>query len=141
MMNEYCQKHYLPLPEYETDYASDSIGFVSVLNVCDKEYQSDSKSTKKKAEQNAAGKAALDIGLVKMDDLEARIGSPSPGTSRIGSRSLVNGSVCSSGVGLVDRSAVITNTTSLLSGEVKSSFSSRFSAGTADTSVAEREFA
>ena len=122
MVNEYCQKHNLPLPEYETDYASDSIGFVSVLNACDKEYQSDSKSTKKKAEQNAAGKAALDIGLVKMDELEARIGSPSLGTSRIGSQSLVNGSVCSSG-------------------EVKSSFSSGFSAGTADTSVAEREFA
>ena len=68
MVNEYCQKHYLSLPEYVTEFPDDSTGFVSVLTLCDKEYRSKPMAAKKKAEQNAAGKAALDLGLVTINE-------------------------------------------------------------------------
>lgn len=68
IMNEYCQKNYLPLPDYVTEYASDSTGFVAVLTVCDKEYRSKPRASKKKAEQNVAGIAALGLGLVTIDE-------------------------------------------------------------------------
>lgn len=105
MVNEYCQKNYLPLPEYETDYPEDATGFVSVLTVCDKEYRSKPMAAKKKAEQNAAGKAALDIGLVKIDR-DTRNGPMTSGAS------------CTSGARLVDKSAVNGSpTSSMLGGE------------------------
>ena len=75
VVNEYCQKHYLPLPEYVTEFPADSTGFVSVLTVCDKEYRSKPMAAKKKAEQNAAGKAALDLGLVTFNERDYMSGS------------------------------------------------------------------
>lgn len=83
IVQEYCQKHYLAMPEYVTDYPSDATGFVSVLTVNGKEYHSKPMSAKKKAEQDAAGRAAVDIGLVKLD-------------SRLESYTPVNGSVSGS---------------------------------------------
>ena len=92
MINEYCQKNYLPLPEYVTEYPDDSTGFVSVFTVCGKEYQSKPRGSKKKAEQNVAGIAALDIGLVKLNEREreegSSVGEGSSVTSSIGTSSL-----------------------------------------------------
>ena len=92
MINEYCQKNYLPLPEYVTEYPDDSTGFVSVLTVCGKEYHSKPRGSKKKAEQNVAGIAALDIGLVKINEREGEegssVGEGSSVTSSIGTSSL-----------------------------------------------------
>jgi dsRNA-specific ribonuclease len=87
MVNEYCQKNYLPLPEYVTEFPDDSTGFVSVLTVCDKEYRSKPMAAKKKAEQNVAGKAALDIGLVTINERDYASGP----------KSTVNSSYTSSG--------------------------------------------
>ena len=90
IVNEYCQKNYYPLPEYTTDYPSDASGYVSVLSVCDKEYRSKPMQVKKKAEQDAAGRAALDLGLVTVDEGE-------------GTRSPVNGSFTPVNVGSASR--------------------------------------
>ena len=68
MLNEYCQKHYQPLPQYETEYPEDSTGYIAVVKVCGKEYCSTVEMAKKMAEQKAAGKAALDLGLVKVEE-------------------------------------------------------------------------
>ena len=69
MVNKYCQKNYLlPRPEYVTELSDDTIGFVSVLTVCGKTYRSKPCGSKKKAEQNVARIAALDIGLVKINE-------------------------------------------------------------------------
>ena len=94
MVNEYCQKSYQPLPEYVTEYPDDSTGFVSVLTVCGKEYQSKPRGSKKKAEQNVAGIASLDIGLVKINDRE-------------GGEGPVNGRGSSLGDGFPDRRATV----------------------------------
>ena len=67
ILNEYCQKHYLPLPEYSTEYPESSLGYIAVVDVCGKQYRSTVQMAKKKAEQNAAGKAALDLGLVELE--------------------------------------------------------------------------
>ena len=75
MVNEYCQKNYQPLPEYETEYSDNATGFVSVLTICGKEYQSKPCGSKKKAEQNVAGIAALDIGLVEREGREGPLNS------------------------------------------------------------------
>ena len=118
IVNEYCQKNYLPLPEYETDYPDDATGFVAVLSVRGKEYRSKPMSKKIKAEQNAAGKAALDIGLVTIGNGPGGMGS-------------LNGASHSSGGGLVEKPAVNGSATSSLlgRGSVASSISSgRFSA-------------
>ena len=82
IVNEYCQKNYLPLPEYETEHADNATGFVSVLTICDKEYRSKPHGSKKKAEQNVAGIAALDIGLVKINEREGREGPVNSRESR-----------------------------------------------------------
>ena len=74
IVNEYCQKNYQPLPEYVTEHSDNAAGFVSVLTICGKEYQSKPCGSKKKAEQNVAGIAALDIGLVKINEREGREG-------------------------------------------------------------------
>ena len=87
MVNEYCQKNDLPLPEYVTEFPDDSTGFVSVLTMCDKEYRSKPMAAKKKAEQNVAGKAALDIGLVTINERDYASGP----------KSTVNSSYTSSG--------------------------------------------
>ena len=86
ILHEYCQKNYLPLPEYVTEYPDDSIGFVSVLIVSGKEYRSKPCGSKKKAEQNVAGIAALDIGIVKINEI-SREGEEGPviGSSATGS--------------------------------------------------------
>ena len=68
IINEYCQKHYQPLPVYATDFPDDSTGYVSVLSVCGKQYHSKPMPAKKKAEQDVAGRAALDLGLVMADE-------------------------------------------------------------------------
>ena len=92
IVQEYCQKNYLPLPEYAMEY---SRGFVSVVTVCGNEYRSKPMGTKKKAEQNAAGMAALDMGLVTISESEGR-----------GARGQANSSVNgASGLGLSSRSA------------------------------------
>lgn len=70
ILNEYCQKHYIPLPQYETEYPEDSTGYIAVVKVCGKEYCSTVEMAKKMAEQKAAGKAALDLGLVKVEERE-----------------------------------------------------------------------
>ena len=75
MVNEYCQKNYKPLPEYVTEWPADATGFVSVLTICGKEYQSKPCGSKKKAEQNVAGIAALDIGLVEKEGREGPLNS------------------------------------------------------------------
>ena len=90
IVNEYCQMNYLPLPEYVAQHPDDSTGFVSVLTVHGKEYQSKPHASKKKAEQNVAGIAALDIGLVKINEISRKgeegpvIGSSITGTSGVG---------------------------------------------------------
>ena len=66
-LNEYCQKHYLPLPVYETEYPEDSTGYIAVVKVCQKEYISTVEMAKKSAEQKAAGLAALDLGIVQIE--------------------------------------------------------------------------
>ena len=110
MVNEYCQKSYQPLPEYVTEYPDESTGFVSVLTVCGKEYQSKPCGSKKKAEQNVAGIAALDIGLVKINDRE---GGESPVNSRGSSvtsnlsTSSLGGLSGSLGSGFSDRRAAV----------------------------------
>ena len=92
MISEYCQSKYLPLPEYVTEYPDDSTGFVSVLTVCGKEYRSKPRGSKRKAERNVAGIAALDIGLVKLNEREGEegssVGEGSSVTSSIGTSSL-----------------------------------------------------
>ena len=88
IVNEYCQKNYLPLPEYATQLPDDSTGFVSVMTVHGKEYQSKPHASKKKAEQNVAGIAALDIGLVKINE-----------NSRKGEEGPVIGSSVTGGIG------------------------------------------
>ena len=92
MINEYCQKNYLPLPEYDTEYPDDARGYVAVLTVNGKEYRSKPCPAKKKAEQDAAGRAALDIGLVSLDGGGGSRGGGSL-ASGLGSYSPANGSV------------------------------------------------
>ena len=70
ILNEYCQKHYLALPEYTTEYPENSTGYIAVVTVCESEYRSTPHMAKKKAEQNAAGRAALELGLVKAEGRE-----------------------------------------------------------------------
>lgn len=125
IVQEYCQKHYLVMPEYVTEYPSDATGFVSVLTVNGKEYHSKPMSGKKKAEQDAAGRAAVDIGLVKLD-------------SRLESYTPVNGSVSGPARRFTNGDAAPASYSSTSLGGGGASIRSRYSART--PAVPESEF-
>jgi dsRNA-specific ribonuclease len=99
IVNEYCQKNYQELPQYTTEYPDDATGYVSELSVCGKVYRSKPMPSKKKAEQDAAGRAALDMGLVSIDTSDG-CGAGNSRENR--SLSPVNRSV---GAGIASRSA------------------------------------
>ena len=70
ILNKYCQKHYLVIPEYKTKCHKNSTGYIAMVTVCGKEYRSTAHASKKKAEQKAAALAALDLGLVRASGRE-----------------------------------------------------------------------
>ena len=121
IVNEYCQKNYLPLPEYVTECTDDFTGFVSILIVHGKEYQSKTCASKKKAERNVAGIAALDIGLLKINEISREgeegpvIGSSVTGT--IGTSS-VRGLGSSVGSRFSNRRATVSESEFLLGGSI-----------------------
>ena len=82
IVQEYCQKHCLSMPVYATEYPDDAPGYVAVLTVNGNEYRSKPMPAKKKAEQDAAGRAALDIGLVTLEGGEDAGAEASLGSSR-----------------------------------------------------------
>ena len=65
LLNEFCQKSKLPLPEYTTLSPIDCVGYVSLVKVNGKTFQSTVEPNKKRAEQLAAKSALEDFGQLQ----------------------------------------------------------------------------
>ena len=57
MLNDYIQKHRLPVPEYSAVYSPDSVGYIGIVKLGGVEYQS--PPDKNKRALNLAARAAL----------------------------------------------------------------------------------
>ena len=64
LLNEYAQKSKLPLPTYDTEYPTECVGYVGVVEFNGQKYRSIPDKNKKKAQNLAAGEAMRSLGLL-----------------------------------------------------------------------------
>ena len=64
LLNEYAQKSKLPIPTYDTEYPTECVGYVGVVEFNGQKYRSTPDKNKKKAQNLAAGEAMRSLGLL-----------------------------------------------------------------------------
>ena len=64
LLNEYAQKSKLPMPTYDTEYPTECVGYVGVVEFNGQKYRSTPDKNKKKAQNLAAGEAMRSLGLL-----------------------------------------------------------------------------
>ena len=64
LLNEYAQKSKLPMPTYDTEYPTQCVGYVGVVEFNGQKYRSTPDKNKKKAQNLAAGEAMRSLGLL-----------------------------------------------------------------------------
>ena len=64
LLNEYAQKSKLPMPTYDTEYPTECVGYVGVIEFNGQKYRSTPDKNKKKAQNLAAGEAMRSLGLL-----------------------------------------------------------------------------
>ena len=65
MLNDYIQKHRLPVPVYSAEYSPDSVGYIGIVKLGGVEYQSPPDKNKKRALNLAARAALVSRGIIK----------------------------------------------------------------------------